>query len=94
MASVTLGPHYDRLVREWVESGRYNNVSEVVRAGLRLLEDQERARDVPQPPAAQPANFVGGEGKPVEFDLRNLPKKLRKKLLAASTGKAETGNSV
>ena len=40
--SVALSPHFESFVREQVESGRYNNVSEVVRAGLRLLEDSER----------------------------------------------------
>lgn len=40
--SVALSPHFEAFVRDQVESGRYNNVSEVVRAGLRLLEDAER----------------------------------------------------
>ena len=40
--SVALSPHFESFVRGQVESGRYNNVSEVVRAGLRLLEDSER----------------------------------------------------
>ena len=40
--SVALSPHFETFVRDQVESGRYNNVSEVVRAGLRLLEDTER----------------------------------------------------
>ena len=40
--SVALSPHFETFVRDQVESGRYNNVSEVVRAGLRLLEDAER----------------------------------------------------
>ena len=39
--SVALSPHFETFVRDQVESGRYNNVSEVVRAGLRLLEDAE-----------------------------------------------------
>ena len=33
-----------RFVKKQLESGRFNNVSEVVRAGLRLLEDEERLR--------------------------------------------------
>ena len=40
--SVALSPQFEAFVREQVESGRYNNVSEVVAAGLRLLADQER----------------------------------------------------
>ena len=39
--SVALSYHFETFVREQVESGRYNNASEVVRAGLRLLEDEQ-----------------------------------------------------
>ncbi|MFT4197254.1 MAG: type II toxin-antitoxin system ParD family antitoxin [Pseudoxanthomonas sp.] len=39
--SVALGPHFENYVREQVKSGRYNNASEVVRAGLHLLEDAQ-----------------------------------------------------
>ncbi|CAM5787711.1 type II toxin-antitoxin system ParD family antitoxin [Castellaniella caeni] len=39
--SVALSPYFENFVRQQVESGRFNNVSEVVRAGLRLLEIQE-----------------------------------------------------
>ncbi|OWV88200.1 CopG family transcriptional regulator [Rhizobium sp. N122] len=45
MPNVALGSHYDEFVRKQLESGRYNNASEVVRAGLRLLEDHETARE-------------------------------------------------
>lgn len=40
--SVALSPHCEAFIHDQVKSGRYNNVSEVVRAGLRLLEDTER----------------------------------------------------
>ncbi|MGK9043311.1 type II toxin-antitoxin system ParD family antitoxin [Agrobacterium tumefaciens] len=45
MASFALNDHYETFIRKQLESGRYNNASEVVRAGLRLLEDQEAARE-------------------------------------------------
>ena len=44
--SVALSPHFETFIRNQVESGRYNNVSEVVRAGLRMLEDAERQQAV------------------------------------------------
>lgn len=40
--SVALGQHFETFVRSQVESGQFNNVSEVVRAGLRLLEQLEQ----------------------------------------------------
>lgn len=39
--SVALSPHFEKFIRQQIESGRYSNASEVVRAGLILLEDQE-----------------------------------------------------
>ena len=39
--SVALSPHFETFIRQQVDSGRFNNVSEVVRAGLRLLEEHE-----------------------------------------------------
>ena len=39
--SVALSPHFETFIRQQVDSGRFNDVSEVVRAGLRLLEERE-----------------------------------------------------
>lgn len=44
--SVALGSHFERFVREQVQTGRFNNASEVVRAGLRLLEEGEQRRQL------------------------------------------------
>jgi putative addiction module CopG family antidote len=41
---ISLSGHHRALVDALVESGRYHGVSEVVREGLRLLEDQEAWR--------------------------------------------------
>ncbi|MEW8384536.1 MAG: type II toxin-antitoxin system ParD family antitoxin [Candidatus Thiodiazotropha taylori] len=39
--SITLGEHFDSFITEQLENGRYASTSEVVRAGLRLLEEEE-----------------------------------------------------
>jgi antitoxin ParD1/3/4 len=39
--SVTIGDHFAAFIERLVEQGRYHSASEVVEAGLRLLQEQE-----------------------------------------------------
>lgn len=39
--SISLGDYFDQFVQSRIKEGRFKNVSEVIRAGLRLLEDEE-----------------------------------------------------
>jgi antitoxin ParD1/3/4 len=44
--SFALGERFERFIDAQVKSGRYNNASEVVRDALRLLEDEEKLRQI------------------------------------------------
>lgn len=39
--TVTLGPHFEEYIQAGIASGKYNNVSEMIRAALRHLEEDE-----------------------------------------------------
>ena len=39
--TASIGPHYEDFIRNSILSGRYNNASEVIREGLRRLEEDE-----------------------------------------------------
>lgn len=42
--SVTLGPHWDQFIALMLKEGRYGSTSELIRASLRLMEEQEGQR--------------------------------------------------
>jgi antitoxin ParD1/3/4 len=64
--SVALGEHLMRFAAEQVASGRYGSTSEVIRAGLRLLEDEQQRMD-----ALREAIREGDESGPATpFDMR------------------------
>lgn len=71
--SISLGNYFDNFVSSQISSGRYKNVSEVIRAGLRLLEDEESKTT-----ALRAAIQKGLDSPRVEdFDFKENLKKLK-----------------
>ena len=69
--SVTIGSHFETFIAEQLKEGRYASASEVVRAGLRLLEEQEsRIRQL------RAALIEGEESGFVEYNLREFMESL------------------
>lgn len=40
--SITLGKHFEEIISKSIASGRYSSASEVIRAGLRMLDEREK----------------------------------------------------
>jgi antitoxin ParD1/3/4 len=77
--SVALSPHLESFVKQQVSSGRFNNVSEVVRAGLRLLEDQEQLKTLKQQELrfSIEAGTASGSGVKADTVFERLERKYR-----------------
>lgn len=45
-SSYVVGEHFENFIKSQVQKGRYASASEVIRDGLRALEDQEKFREV------------------------------------------------
>ena len=64
--SVSLGPHFTSFIEAQVQGGRYGSASDVVRAGLRLLEEHETKVKALQD--ALNAGLESGEPRPFDFE--------------------------
>lgn len=72
--SISLDEHFSSFLAHQVETGRYRSASEVVRAGLRLLEDQETRMAALR--AALMSGEESGQAEPFDFDAFIAAKKL------------------
>lgn len=73
--SISLGNHFENFIETTVSNGRFSNASEVVRAGLRLLEEEENRIII-----LQNAIREGIEsGRAVDFDPKKHVESLKSK---------------
>lgn len=70
--SILLGDYFDQFIHAQVQSGRFSSASEVVRAALRLFEEEERkkAELIKELQAGEQSVFLE------EFDPQKFLKKL------------------
>lgn len=90
--SVALGSHFEEFVKRQIASGRYNNASEVVRDGLRLLQDQEdlRRAKLEWLQAELKRGLDSGEATPLDMEeVKAEGRRLRAKHLAAADRSAK-----
>lgn len=74
--SFILGKHFDAFVAEQVEAGRYANATDVIRSGLRLLEERETRLE-----ALRRAIIDGEEsGIAGPLDMKKIKKRARKQV--------------
>lgn len=78
--SMSLGDHFASFIDTQVQAGRYGSASDVVRAGLRLLEEHET-----KVKALQDALVAGEQsGEPQPFDFEGFKARKRAKLAQAT----------
>ncbi len=78
-SSYAIGSHFEELIKDKVESGRYSSASEVVRVALRLFEEQEEARALElQRLRAEIEKGERGAGIPAEEVFASLHEKYAK----------------
>ena len=67
--NVSLTPELETLVRQKVQSGLYNNASEVVREALRLLDERDRTKRLREAISVGLAQAERGETTPLTAEL-------------------------
>lgn len=69
--SISLGDHFDGFIAEQLKTGRFGSASEVIRAGLRLLEEREAKLDALRKLIVE--GVVEAEaGKTVDYDMQSI----------------------
>lgn len=76
--SISLGNYFDQFVQAQVSAGRYKNVSEVIRAGLRLLENEESKHIVLRNAIQEGLNSPRAENFDFDENLKSLKAEKRK----------------
>lgn len=78
--NVSLTDRLDGFVRKLVKSGRYNSASEVVRDGIRLVEEREQLREIKLQALKQAIQNGRTSGTSTPFDADDIIKRGKERL--------------
>ena len=81
--NVSLSPQLEKLIEEKVASGMYNSASEVIREGLRLLQEREQLREIRLEELRKQVQIGLDEldnGQSAPLDIENIKRRGRKRL--------------
>jgi antitoxin ParD1/3/4 len=81
--NISLTPELEKFVHDKVASGRYHSASEVIREGLRLLEEQGLVREVKLTALREEIQKGLDSGAPTPLDIAAIKARGRKRLTAA-----------
>jgi antitoxin ParD1/3/4 len=70
-SSYTLGKHFEDFIAAQIASGRYASASEVIRSGLRHLEEHEEGRSMRALSRAEKLDWLRGE---IQMGVESGPK--------------------
>ncbi len=84
--NVSLTPQLEELVRAKVSSGLYTSASEVVREALRLMEEQDRLRQVKLEELRREVRKGLDSGPSQPWDPKAVKNKARSRLAAKASG--------
>lgn len=88
-SSYTIGAHFEKFAKDLVASGRYASVSEVLRDGLRLIEQREKTREEQLQWLREEIQKGYDSGPPEPWDPEDIKREGRRRLAAERAKKQD-----
>ena len=85
--NVSLTPELENFVNEKVKSGRYNSASEVVREGLRAIQDQDELRRIRRDELRREIMLGVEQMRNGQFETFTSAEELAEEIIRLGTGK-------
>jgi antitoxin ParD1/3/4 len=93
--SYSIGKHFEEFIASLIESGRYSTASEIIRDGLRLIEEREQSREAKLEWLRAEIQKGLDSGPSQEFDPKTLAEDVkargRRRLAAAKLAAEKNG---